>query len=87
MVVLTKVVKVTNDRYTFREMTINPESVDYVEPDSTMRQELKEGKFPSNLNESTEFSKVSIRDMKFTVVGDVYEISRKLSSGKTLLKG
>lgn len=87
MITLTKVVKVTNNRYTFREMTVNPESVDYVEPDSFMMQELNEGKFPSDLSERTEFSRINISGNVFTVVGDVYEISRKLSSKRTLLKG
>jgi len=89
MVTLTKVIKVSESKYTFESVSINPDAVNYIEPDFTTKSALQEGKFHSELNENTDFSLISLgpSGRAFTVVGDVAQVSKKLNSGKRLLKG
>lgn len=68
--------------YTLREISINPDDVSSVTEDSKcslMKEELNEGKFPTNLNKMHNFSVVNMRNgQTHYVIGDKSSVDTKL---------
>lgn len=87
MINLTAVRKISEDRYSFDTIEVNPEAIQYIETDYSAKTALQEGRFPAELKAETEFCKISVGLKEFTVVGTKEDITKKISTTKRLLKG
>lgn len=98
-VTLTEVVENTTttavnggNRYTLREVTINPEYVVCVREDAGMQRALNEGRLPSELSETHQFTRVYLdrgqSGIDLVVVGEPHVIEAKLiPNTRELLNG
>ncbi len=77
------------NRYTMREVTINPEYVVCVREDSNMKRMLKEGKLPVGLDDSHQFTRVYLdrgqSGIDIVVVGNPHLIEEKLIPKKKVV--
>lgn len=79
----------SGERFILQQELINPQSVRRVLPEPSLKQPLREGKFPENLNPNHSFCRIQFRsgESDMLVVGDVQTIQEKLNGTKTLLLG
>lgn len=87
MINLTAVKKISEDKYSFDTITVNPDVIQYIETDYAAKTALKEGQFPSELRPETEFCKIFVGAKEFTIVGTKENIMEKINKTKRLLKG
>jgi len=82
----------TSKTYSLREVFVNPEFVVALVPDVNTKRLLTEGRLPDGLDNSIEFTRVTVHKgasgLEMVVVGNTSDIKTKLfaASGK-LLKG
>ena len=79
-------------RYTLREVTINPKYVVCVREDNAMQRMLTEGLLPDELNNEHEFTRVYLdrgqSGIDIVVVGNPESVEEKLlPSGRKILNG
>ena len=78
--------------YSLREVFVNPEFVISLVPDSNTKRLLTEGRLPDGLDNSLEFTRVTVHKgasgLEMVVVGNTSDIKTKLFAGTgKLLKG
>jgi hypothetical protein len=82
----------TNNRWTLREVVVNPDFVVCLRPDMRATKLLAEGSLPDGLDDRQEFTKIQMSrgtgGLDIVVVGGITIIEDKLSiQQKQLLKG
>tara|TARA_R100001082_G_scaffold27289_1_gene13618 strand:- start:242 stop:520 length:279 start_codon:yes stop_codon:yes gene_type:complete len=92
MVKLVEVVRDLTDRYTLREVYLNPKHVVCLREDVHAKRALMEGQFPKDLDSRQNFTKVFMENGTFgtemIIVGTPSEIRAKLTPAqKELLRG
>ena len=91
---MTKLVEVYKqlNGYMLREVYVNPKHIVAMRQDDRMNSVLKEGKFPDQLDQRQDFTKLYVdrgnTGIDITVVGDLNTIKEKLGlDNRSLLKG
>ena len=84
--------KNTKQRFTLREVYINPKHIISLREDANFKQKLNEGQLPEGLNNEQRFTRVAIdkghTGLEIVVVGDPTAIETKLKGvGRELLLG
>ena len=79
---LYQVIMKPDGKYGVYPIDVDPAAVVYVKPDFSMKTQLTEGKFDSELSLNAEFSIIGINGQQIHVVGEHRHISEKLSSSK-----
>ena len=84
----------TSKTYSLREVFVNPEFVVSLVPDINTKRLLSEGRLPEGMDDSMEFTRVTVHKgasgLEMVVVGDASSVRSKLFSlqpTSTLLKG
>ena len=85
-------VRQTLNKFSLKEIYVNPEHVVAIREDDRTAQSLREGKLPNGLSENQTFTRLYIdrgqAGLDVTVVGDVEMVREKLGIGRrTLLRG
>jgi hypothetical protein len=84
--------KNTKQRFTLREVYINPKHIISLREDANFKQKLNEGQLPEGLNNEQRFTRIAIdkghTGLEIVVVGDPTVIETKLKGvGRELLLG
>ena len=81
----------STNRYSLREVTVNPSHVVAIREDQNMASALKEGRIIDGLSAKAQFSRVLVGGgqygLNLLVVGSPELIQEKLSHSRTVLKG
>lgn len=81
----------SSNRYSLREVTINPSQIIAIREDPTVLNALQEGRITEGLNPKTQFSRVYVGGgqygLNMLIVGSPALIQEKLTKVKTVLKG
>ena len=81
----------SSNRYSLREVTINPSQIIAIREDPTLTGALHEGRISEGLNHSTRFSRLYVGGgqygLNLIVVGSPELIQEKISSTRSVLKG
>ena len=81
----------TSKTYSLREVFVNPEFVVSLIPDTNTKRLLTEGRLPEGIDNSVEFTRVTVHKgasgLEMVVVGDAATVRSKLFSNSSLLKG
>lgn len=82
---LLKANKGSNQKYTLREVYVNPKHVVSLREDTGYKTKLSEGKLPGNLNDTHKFTRVTLdrgnSGSEIVVVGAPHVIEVKLKGG------
>jgi len=81
----------TSQKYTLREIYINPEHIISLREEPTYKQKLLEGKLPENLDSRQEFTRIALNrghsGLEVIIIGNPASIRSKLKKEKEILHG
>ena len=81
----------TQNKYTLREVFVNPEHVVMIREESSMRSLNEQGELPKDLDKSHRFTKLTINrghtGTEIVVVGEPSLIENSLNTSRGLIKG
>jgi len=83
--------KTSSEKYSLREIYVNPKHVISLRQESKYKQKLQEGLLPADLDLRQEFTRIVLDKgsvgLEVIVVGDPNIINEKLNGGRRVLKG
>jgi hypothetical protein len=81
----------SKNRYSLREITINPQQIIAIREDNNLGSALQEGRITDGLSANTRFSRVYVGGgqygLNLIIVGTPELIQEKISSVRSVLKG